>query len=157
MAPEERRFTAAEWREIHDAYHQQMARGVKATHPDPTDECDLGPFVPVAPSPPRRSPPASPMYQPPQHLIEWFASLSKADVERLEKLVSLRPETVSWIEGKNDRELKNLDGAVEFITSSRTAGRVLMWVGGLAVTIVGGVTALAKNGMDIFSMFRGIR
>lgn len=154
MAPEERRFTAAEWRDIHEAYHGQMERGIKAAHPDPTDGCDLGPFVPVPP-PPQRRPVTG--YEPPAHLIEWFASLSRADVERLEKLVHLRPETVSWIEGKNDRELKNLDGAVEFITSSRTAGRVLMWVGGLAVTIVGGATALAKNGMDIFSMFRGVR
>lgn len=93
----------------------------------------------------------------PLHLRKWFDTLSEADVLKLERLMAVKQETVAWIDAKNDRELKNLDGAVEFITSSRTAAKVLMWVGGMAVAFVGGVTALAKNGIDLFSMLRGGR
>ncbi|MFY9289252.1 MAG: hypothetical protein WAP03_00925 [Methylorubrum rhodinum] len=156
--PERRRYTEAEWREIDAEYRRrQIERAVRQMYPDPQEECDLGPFVPIDPSPPRRQPAPVPASQHPPHLADWLASLSKADVEKLEKLVHLRAETVAWIEGKNERELKNLDGAVEFITSSRTAAKVLMWVGGMAVAFVGGVAALAKNGIDLFSMLRGGR
>ena len=75
---------------------------------------------------------------------------------KLEVLISLRPETVKWVSEKNSRELERLDGAVEFISSSRTAARVLMWVCGTAVAFVGGVVALAKSGFDAFALFRGL-
>lgn len=91
----------------------------------------------------------------PPHLRRLFASLSPADVDRFEKLLALDPKTIVWIAEKNSRELTQLDGAVEFITSSRTAARVLMWVCGVAVTFVGGVVALTKNGIDLFQIMRG--
>ncbi|KQO89155.1 hypothetical protein ASF36_23610 [Methylobacterium sp. Leaf90] len=79
------------------------------------------------------------------------------DVQKLERLMAVKAETVAWIDAKNGRELQKLDGAVEFITSSRTAAKVLIWIGGMAVAFVGGVAALAKNGIDLFSMLRGGR
>ncbi|AWN43185.1 hypothetical protein DK389_25160 [Methylobacterium durans] len=91
----------------------------------------------------------------PPHVRRLINALSEADVAKLEKLLSLRPETVAWVDGKNDRELKNLDGAVDFINSSRTAAKVLMWVSGVAVTFVTGTVALAKSGYDIFALLRG--
>ncbi|MCJ2034977.1 hypothetical protein [Methylobacterium sp. J-068] len=93
----------------------------------------------------------------PPHLRRLFASMSPADVERFEKLIALDPKTIAWIAEKNSRELTQLDGAVEFITSSRTAARVLMWVCGVAVTFVGGVVALTKNGIDFFAIIRGAK
>lgn len=93
----------------------------------------------------------------PAHLRTWFDTLSEADVKKLQKLMDVKSETVAWIDAKNDRELRNLDGAVEFITSSRTAAKVLIWIGGMAVAFVGGVAALAKNGIDLFSIVRGGR
>lgn len=91
----------------------------------------------------------------PPHLRKWFDTLSEDDVGKLERLITLRPETISWIHDKNDRELKGLDGAVEFITSSRTAAKVLAWCFAAAVSFVGGAVALAKGGYDLFSLFRG--
>lgn len=152
MAPQERRYTAAEWAQIHAEYRAQMARDVRTMHPDPKEECELGPFVPTDPSHPRRT---TIDYRPPPHLMEWFATLSKDDVSHLQKLIDLKPATVEWIAEKNDRELKSLDGAVEFITSSRTAAKVLAWCFAAAVSIVGGAVALAKSGYDLFSLFRG--
>lgn len=93
----------------------------------------------------------------PAHLRTWFDTLSEADVAKLEHLIAVKAETVAWIDAKNERELKRLDRAVEFINSSRTAGKVLIWVGGMAVAFLGGVTALAKNGYDLFSLLRGVR
>ena len=154
MAPDQRRYTKDEWHEIEAEYRRrQVERAVRQMYPDPTDECDLGPFVPADTPNARRPSPA--VFQPPLHLVEWFSSLSKADVEKLEKLVHLRPETVAWIEGKNDRELKQLDGVVEFVSSSRTAAKVLMWVCGAAVSFVVGVAAFAKGGYDMLAIFRG--
>ena len=77
------------------------------------------------------------------------------DVVKLERLMALKAETVTWIEGKNDRELKQLDGVVEFVSSSRTAAKVLMWVCGAAVSFVVGVAAFAKGGYDMLAIFRG--
>lgn len=91
----------------------------------------------------------------PLHLRTWFDTLSADDVGKLERLISLDSRTVQWITDKNERELKSLDGAVEFINSSRTAARVLMWCCGTAVAFVGGVVALAKNGIDFFAIIRG--
>lgn len=91
----------------------------------------------------------------PAHLRKWFDTLSEADVAKIERLVSLKAETVAWIEGKNDRELKQLDGVVEFVSSSRTAAKVLMWVCGAAVSFVVGVAAFAKGGYDMLAIFRG--
>ncbi|NEU14310.1 hypothetical protein G3T14_19575 [Methylobacterium sp. BTF04] len=91
----------------------------------------------------------------PPHLRRLFASMSEPDVDRFEKLLALDPKTIVWISEKNTKELTNLDGAVEFITSSRTAARVLMWVCGTAVAFVGGVVALTKSGIDMFSIIRG--
>lgn len=93
----------------------------------------------------------------PPHLRTWFDTLSVDDVQKLERLMAVKAETVAWIDAKNGRELQKLDGAVEFITSSRTAAKVLIWIGGMAVAFVGGVAALAKNGIDLFSMLRGGR
>lgn len=118
-----------------------------------TANCDPGTLAPI--SPPPRNSVTAPQHTP--HLAEWLTSLSQNDTKRLQVLINLRPETVAWINARKDRELKNLDGAVEFITSSGTAARVLMWVGGMAVAFVGGVTALAKNGIDLFAMRRGGR
>lgn len=91
----------------------------------------------------------------PAHLRKWFDTLSEADVAKIERLMSLKAETVTWIEGKNDRELKQLDGVVEFVSSSRTAAKVLMWVCGAAVSFVVGVAAFAKGGYDMLAIFRG--
>jgi hypothetical protein len=63
---------------------------------------------------------------------------------------------VKWVAEKNSRELDRLDGAVEFISSSRTAAKVLMWVCGVAVTCVTGSIGLAKAGIDAFALFRGV-
>ncbi len=81
----------------------------------------------------------------PPHLRKWFGSLSEGDVERLEKLISLKPETSEWVDAKNDRELKTLDGAVDFINSSCTAAKVLTWVCGTAATFLAGVVTLAMK------------
>ncbi|WP_132256542.1 hypothetical protein [Methylobacterium segetis] len=89
------------------------------------------------------------------HVRKLINALSEADVAKLEKLLSLKPETVAWVDAKNDRELKSLDGAVDFINSSRTAAKVLMWVCGVAVTFVTGTVALAKSGYDLFALLRG--
>lgn len=91
----------------------------------------------------------------PAHLRTWFDTLSEADVTKLERLMAVKAETVAWIEGKNDRELKQLDGVVEFVSSSRTAAKVLMWVCGAAVSFVVGVAAFAKGGYDMLAIFRG--
>lgn len=91
----------------------------------------------------------------PAHLRTWFDTLSEADVQKLERLMAVKAETVAWIEGKNDRELKQLDGVVEFVSSSRTAAKVLMWVCGAAVSFVVGVAAFAKGGYDMLAIFRG--
>jgi len=96
-------------------------------------------------------------YEFPAHLREWFDGLDKDDIGRLNKVIQLSPKTVNWIAEKNERELVSLDGAVEFITSSRTAAKVLIWVCGMAVAFVGGVVALAKSGVDAFSLIRGGR
>lgn len=86
-------------------------------HPTEDVDCDLGlgPFVPSQ----------SPAFKPHAHLEVWFASLSKEDVSKLETLLALRPETVAWVSGKSPKELQNLGGAVEFVTSSRTAAKVV--------------------------------
>ncbi|SOR28449.1 conserved protein of unknown function [Methylorubrum extorquens] len=93
----------------------------------------------------------------PPHMRKLFRSIDEGEAEKLLALLALRKDTIDWIAEKNPRELKNLDGVVEFVSSSRTAAKVLMWVGGFAVAFVGGVTALAKNGIDLFSMVRGGR
>ncbi len=95
------------------------------------------------------------IYMFPPHLRKLFDTLSEGDVAKLERLITLRPETINWIHDKNDRELKGLDGAVEFITSSRTAAKVLAWCFAAAVSFVGGAVALAKGGYDLFALFRG--
>jgi len=156
MAPKERRYTADEWREIQTQYREQPQRGVRTMFPDPLDECELGPFVPQGAFTPSRgrgeSPP--PRHQP--HVEVFISTLSSEDVTKLQILLDLRPETVKWVSEKNSRELERLDGAVEFISSSRTAAKVLMWVCGVAVTCVTGSIALAKAGIDAFALFRGI-
>ncbi len=93
----------------------------------------------------------------PPHMRKLFRSIDETEADKLLALLALRKDTIDWIAEKNPRELKNLDGVVEFVSSSRTAAKVLMWVGGFAVAFVGGVTALAKNGIDLFAMMRGGR
>jgi hypothetical protein len=155
MAPEERRYTADEWREIQTQYREQPRRGVRTMYPDPLDECELGPFVPEgAFSHGRGRAEPSPRHH--AHVETWISTLSTEDIAKLETLIALRPETVKWVAEKNSRELERLDGAVEFISSSRTAAKVLMWVCGVAVTCVTGSIALAKAGYDAFALFRGI-
>lgn len=156
MAPEERRYTADEWREIQAQYREQPRRGVRTMYPDPLDECELGPFVPEGAFSHGRGRAESPPPRHHPHVESWFSTLSVEDVAKLETLIALRPETVKWVAEKNSRELEKLDGAVEFITSSRTAAKVLMYVSGVAVAFVGGVVALAKSGFDAFALFRGI-
>ncbi|WP_246747984.1 hypothetical protein [Methylobacterium sp. SD274] len=48
-----------------------------------------------------------------------------------------------------------MDGVVEFVSSSRTAAKVLMWVCGTATAAVLGAIALAKGGFDLFKTVRG--
>jgi hypothetical protein len=90
------------------------------------------------------------------HVESWFSTLSQEDITKLETLISLRSETVKWVSEKNSRELEKLDLAVEFVNSSRTAAKVLMWVSGVAFTCVTGSIALAKAGIDAFAIFRGV-
>jgi hypothetical protein len=154
MAPEERRYTAAEWLDIQGQYREQPKRGVRAMFPDPNEECDLGPFIPPGGYRPSRAPP-EPSYKMHAHLEAWFSSVSAEDVKQLEAILKLRPETVAWIAEKNPRELKSLDGAVEFVTSSRTAAKVLAWCFVTAATAFGLVVTAAKNGIDLFQIVRG--
>ncbi|MBP1179955.1 hypothetical protein [Methylobacterium sp. PvR107] len=156
MAPEERRYTVDEWREIQAQYREQPRRGVRTMYPDPLDECELGPFVPEGGFVHGRGRAESPTPRHQPHVESWISTLSADDIAKLEILIALRPETVKWVAEKNSRELERLDGAVEFISSSRTAARVLMWVCGTAVAFVGGVVALAKSGFDAFALFRGL-
>jgi hypothetical protein len=156
MAADKRRYTAEEWQRIQAQYREQPQRGVRTMFPDPLEECELGPFVPEGAFAHGRgrgeSPP--PRHQP--HVEVWIGTLSTEDITKLETLLALRTETVRWVAEKNSRELERLDGAVEFISSSRTAAKVLMWVCGVAVTCVTGSIALAKAGIDAFALFRGV-
>ena len=93
----------------------------------------------------------------PPHMRKLFRLIDEGEAEKLLALLALRKDTIDWIAEKNPCELKNLDGVVEFVSSSRTAAKVLMWVGGFAVAFVGGAAALAKNGIDLFAMMRGGR
>ncbi|KQT08538.1 hypothetical protein ASG40_11715 [Methylobacterium sp. Leaf399] len=68
----------------------------------------------------------------------------------------LPEHTRKWLEGKSDKELKNLDATIEFVVSSRTAGKVLAWVGGVAVMLIGYAVTTAKFGWDAFSFFRNM-
>lgn len=155
MAAEGRRYTAKEWREIEEQYREQPRRGVRTMFPDPLDECDLGPWVPQPGyDPPRHR--AEPSARHGVHVDNWMSTLSSEDITKLETLIALRPETVKWVSEKNSRELEKLDGAVEFITSSRTAAKVVMYVSGIAVAFVGGVVDLAKSGFDAFALIRGV-
>lgn len=123
--------------------------------PDPNEECDLGPFVPPGAYRSPRQPPEQAGFKPQAHLEAWFATLSAEDVKKLQTIVELRSETVAWIAEKNPRELKSLDGAVEFVTSSRTAAKVLAWCFVTAATAFGLVVTAAKNGIDLFQIVRG--
>lgn len=155
MAPEERRYTADEWREIQTQYREQPRRGIRTMYPDPEDDRSVDAFVPEGAYSPSRGRGAQ--HQPhPHHVEVWIATLSAEDITKLETLLALRPETVKWVSEKNSRELDRLDGAVEFISSSRTAAKVLMWVCGVAVTCVTGSIGLAKAGIDAFALFRGV-
>lgn len=156
MAADKRRYTADEWREIERQYQEQPRRGTRTMFPDPLDECELGPFVPEGAFTHGRGRGESPPPRHAPHVEGWIRTLSPEDISKLEVLIALRPETVKWVAEKNSRELEKLDGAVEFITSSRTAAKVLMYVSGVAVAFVGGVVALAKSGFDAFALFRGI-
>jgi hypothetical protein len=156
MASDERRYTAEEWRQIQEQYREQPRRGVRTMFPDPLDECELGPFVPQGAFSPGRGRAEQPTHpRPAPHVENWFTTLSQEDIGKLETLITLRPDTVKWIAEKNTRELEKLDGAVEFVTSSRTAAKWLMAASGIAVAFVGGCVALAKSGFDAFSLLRG--
>ena len=52
---------------------------------------------------------------------------------------------MKWVAEKNTRELERLDGAVEFISSSRTAAKALMWVCGVAASFAITAFGLAKS------------
>jgi len=155
MAPDQRRYTADEWREIQTQYREQPRRGIRTMYPDPEDDRSVDAFVPEGAYSPGRGRGAQ--HQPhPHHVEVWIATLSAEDIAKLEALLALRPDTIKWVAEKNSRELEKLDGAVDFITSSRTAAKVLMYVSGVAVAFVGGVVALAKSGFDAFALLRGI-
>ncbi len=147
MASEQRRFTAAEWRDIQHEYRESPRRGVRSMYPTDDVDCDLGlgPFVPSQ----------APAFKPHAHLEVWFTSLSKEDVERLQEIIKLREETVKWISGKSPKELESIDGVVDFVSSSRTAAKVLMWVCGTTAAFLAAVFALTKNGFDLFRTIRG--
>ncbi|WP_264048841.1 hypothetical protein [Methylobacterium flocculans] len=91
----------------------------------------------------------------PKHLRSLLNSIDEADAAKLQALLSLNPKTVAWISEKNPRELMNLDGAVDFVTSSRTAAKILAWCFVTAATAFGHVVTAAKNGMGLFQIFRG--
>ena len=156
MAADKRRYTAEEWQRIQAQYREQPQRGVRTMFPDPLEECELGPFVPEGAFVHGRGRGESPPPRHAPHVEVWITTLSPEDITKLQTLLDLRAETVKWVSEKNKRELERLDGAVEFISSSRTAAKVLMWVCGVAVTCVTGSIALAKAGIDAFSLFRGI-
>jgi hypothetical protein len=91
----------------------------------------------------------------PKHLRKLLSSIDETDVSKLQALMNLDPKTVAWIAEKNPRELKSLDGAVEFVTSSGTAAKVLAWCFVTAATAFGLVVTAAKNGIDLFQIVRG--
>ncbi|QDI82362.1 hypothetical protein E8E01_19000 [Methylorubrum populi] len=93
----------------------------------------------------------------PPHMRKLFRSIDEGEAEKLLALLALRQDTIDWIAEKNPRELKQLDGVVEFVSSSRTAAKVLMWVCGAAVSFVVGVAAFAKGGYDMLAIFRGTK
>lgn len=154
MAPNEKRFTAEEWIRIQRRYRESPERGVRTMFPDPLDECELGPFVPPETIPEVRQRRAVPRHH--EHVETFIGTLSLEDVSKLQALLDLRAETVKWISEKNTKELQKLDGTVDFISSSRTAGKVLFYVTGAAVSFLTATFALAKAGYDIFALFRGV-
>jgi len=145
MARDDERYTAAEWEHIRDQYRDQPKRGVRAMYPDPHHECGLAPLVPTP----------DPGFQPHPHVRTFFASFSEDDVKKFQTILDMRTETIGWLSSKSPRELKSLDGAVEFVTSSRTAAKVLAWCFVTAGTAFGLVVAAAKNGIDLFQLIRG--
>ncbi|TXN72400.1 hypothetical protein [Methylobacterium sp. WL6] len=157
MSAKERRYTAEEWAEIQGQYREQPRRGVRTMYPDPLDECELGPFVPPGGFSQGRGRAESPPARHQPHVETFISTLSVEDVSKLEALMALRPETVKWVAEKNTRELERLDGAVEFISSSRTAAKALMWVSGVAASFAITAFGLAKSGIDLFWAFRGGR
>jgi hypothetical protein len=157
MAADKRRYTAEEWREIESQYREQPRRGTRTMFPDPLDECELGPFVPQGAFSHGRGRGESPPARHAPHVEGWIATLSAEDITKLETLLALRTETVKWVSEKNSRELERLDGAVEFISSSRTAAKALMWVCGVAASFAITAFGLAKSGIDLFWAFRGGR
>ena len=157
MAADKRRYTAEEWQRIQAQYREQPQRGVRTMFPDPLDECELGPFVPQGGFTHGRGRGESPPPRHAPHVEGWISTLSAEDVAKLEVLIALRSETVKWVAEKNSRELERLDGAVEFISSSRTAAKALMWVCGVAASFAITAFGLAKSGIDLFWAFRGGR
>lgn len=91
----------------------------------------------------------------PKHIRKLLSSIDEGEALKLQALMNLDPKTVAWIAEKNPRELKSLDGAVEFVTSSRTAAKVLAWCFVTAATAFGLVVTAAKNGIDLFQILRG--
>ena len=91
----------------------------------------------------------------PKHLRTLLNSIDEDGASKLKTLLDLDPKTIAWIAEKNTRELKSLDGAVEFVTSSRTAAKVLAWCFVTAATAFGLVVTAAKNGIDLFQIVRG--
>ena len=90
----------------------------------------------------------------PRHIRKLLSSIDEGEVAKLQALMNLDAKTVAWIAEKNPRELKSLDGAVEFVTSSRTAAKVLAWCFVTAATAFGLVVTAAKNGIDLFQIVR---
>lgn len=93
-------------------------------------------------------------YEFPLHLRELFDGLDKDDVACLAKLLRLNPKTLEWLTSKNERELRTLDDAVEFVSSSRTAAKVLIYVTGVAVTVMGAAFAWAKGAYEWFAILK---
>lgn len=91
----------------------------------------------------------------PKHLRTLLNSIDEDGASKIKALLDLDQKTIEWIAEKNTRELKSLDGAVEFVTSSRTAAKVLAWCFVTAATAFGLVVTAAKNGIDLFQIVRG--
>lgn len=96
----------------------------------------------------------------PKHVRDWLETKNAddlAEIDEARKLIDRLPAgTRDWLKDKRDEDLQNIDRAVDFISSSRFAGKVLMYVGGLSITIVSGAWAVAKFGWDIAHTFKVI-
>jgi hypothetical protein len=84
----------------------------------------------------------------------WLAGKSQSDLARLDALPQMSDAQLAWLVGKNKADLDRLDGMLADYQAAKIigrAGKVLLWVVGGAF---GTAFALAKFGLDVFSMFK---